>query len=321
MEVKNMFNPKISVIVPVYNTSQYLEEALMSVLNQTIVDDIEVLMIDDGSCDDSRYIIERFALDYENFHAFHKSNEGQGIARNFGLDMAKGKFIHFLDSDDYVAPDAYEKMYELAESGNYDFVVGDVLRFGLYNNWQDQLFKHAFKGLDGDVAFKTIDEHPDFVWDSLVTSKLFRKEFLKRNNIDFLNKKIFFEDVLFSFESYVKSSNFCYLDHVVYHWRLRSENSSVTQQLNSMINFKDRLEIIGHLIDLIKSNNLSDLVKNRIYEKWLLHDLKIYINRINEMYTEEFQNKVLAILSDIPSDIVLNISTRNIRFKHYLIFL
>ena len=79
---------KISVILPIYNVEFYLEETLNCLLDQTIVDDIEVLMIDDGSTDDSRYIIEKYALDYDNFHAFHKKNEGQGIARNFALNFA-----------------------------------------------------------------------------------------------------------------------------------------------------------------------------------------------------------------------------------------
>ena len=71
-----MIKPKISVIIPVYNVEDYIDETLTSLLNQTMIDDIEVLMIDDGSTDNSRYIIEKYALDYENFHAYHKENEG-----------------------------------------------------------------------------------------------------------------------------------------------------------------------------------------------------------------------------------------------------
>ena len=104
---------KISVIIPLYNVENFIEETLNSLLNQTIIDDIEVLMIDDGSTDNSRYIIEKYALDYDNFYAFHKENEGQGVARNFGLKKAKGEYIHFLDADDFITPDAYEKLYEL----------------------------------------------------------------------------------------------------------------------------------------------------------------------------------------------------------------
>jgi glycosyltransferase involved in cell wall biosynthesis len=78
-----MNRPKISVILPIYNVEPYIEECLDSILNQTMIDDLEVIMVDDGSSDDSRYTIERYALDHDNFHAYHKENEGSGIARNY----------------------------------------------------------------------------------------------------------------------------------------------------------------------------------------------------------------------------------------------
>ena len=195
--VDNMTKPKISVIIPIYNTGKYLEETLVSILNQTMIDEIEVLMIDDGSTDDSKYIIERYALDYDNFYAFHKENEGQGIARNYGLDIAKGEFIHFMDSDDYVSFDAYEKLYSLAVSNNYDFVVGNVLRFGRYNLWEHQIFKKSFKGLNGNHEFKNINDYPNLVWDTIVPNALYKKEFLDKNNIRFPNKNIFLKTCLF----------------------------------------------------------------------------------------------------------------------------
>ena len=75
-----------------YNGQEYIREQLDSIVNQTMLENIEVIMIDDGSIDNSRYIIEKYALDYDNFHAYHKENEGQGIARNYGLNLAKGEF-------------------------------------------------------------------------------------------------------------------------------------------------------------------------------------------------------------------------------------
>lgn len=83
-----MESPKISVIVPIYNVEEYLEESLICLLNQTFIKNMEIIMIDDGSSDNSRYISEKYALDYEKFHVIHKKNEGQAIARNLGLDLA-----------------------------------------------------------------------------------------------------------------------------------------------------------------------------------------------------------------------------------------
>ena len=103
-------NPKISVIMPVFNVEDYLEEALDCILNQTFIENMEVLMIDDGSTDNSRYIVEKYALDHDNFHAFHKENEGAAPTRNLGIEMAKGDYINFFDADDYLTDDWYERL-------------------------------------------------------------------------------------------------------------------------------------------------------------------------------------------------------------------
>ena len=124
-----MENIKISVIMPIYNTEKYLEESLDSILNQTMINDIEVLMIDDGSCDNSRYIIEKYSLDYDNFFSFHNKNMGQGQERNFGIRQARGEYIHFMDSDDYIVPTFYEELYSLSKKEDYDFAMCSISRF------------------------------------------------------------------------------------------------------------------------------------------------------------------------------------------------
>lgn len=301
-----MTKPKISVIIPIYNTAKYLEETLNSILNQTIIDDIEVLMIDDGSIDDSRYIIERYALDYDNFYAYHKENEGQGIARNYGLDLANGEYIHFLDSDDYLVPEAYEKLYDLAISNDYDFVVGNVLRFNWYSCWEDQLFKNSFGSLTGNTEFNSINEHPALVWDTSASNKFYKKSFLDKNNIRFIKKKIFYEDLLFSINAYIKSDSFFYFDEFFYYWRSRQDSSSGSQSISSIIKFKDRLEIILEIRELFKNSNIHIQTLNKLYEKWLLHDLKMFVKHINDhepQYYEELLDEILDIIEDIPQNI------------------
>ena len=275
-------------------------------MNQTILEDIEVIMVDDGSTDDSRYIIERYALDYENFHAFHKENEGQGIARNYGLKKARGKYIHFLDSDDYVMPDCYEKMLSLAESGDYDFVVANVLRFALYNCWDNYLLKQSFRGLNENREFKSLDEFPSLVWDTLAVNKLYKKEFLEENNIEFPDKNIYYEDLIFSFEVYLKSDNFCYLNEYIYYWRLRSNNTSVTQQMDDIKNFRDRLEILRGKQGLVLNSNLNQATIDTLHEKWMLHDLMMFIKNINGIsskYHAELLDDISHIISAISQSV------------------
>ena len=309
-----MNNPKISVIIPIYNVERYIEETLNSLVNQTIFDDIEVLMIDDGSTDNSRYIIEKYALDYDNFHAFHKKNEGQSVARNFGLEYAKGEYIHFLDSDDLITSDAYERLYEVACLDDYDFVVGNVLRFDRYNCREDKLFKNSFKNLNENIKLTNIDDHPSLVWDTIACNKLIKKDFLIEKDIKFVDHKLFFEDLLYAVECYCKSKSFIFINEYFYYWRVRDNSSSVTQNNKTLKNFEDRLQILRLIDDLIKKYDVSDSTLNALYEKWLTHDLMLYLKKINdypEDKLDELLNQVFDILSLVPVEIKENLNSFN----------
>mgnify|MGYP005781662729 CR=1 FL=1 len=126
---------KVSVIVPVYNVEQYLEKCLDSLVRQTL-NEIEIIVVDDGSQDNSRKIAEAFREKYPNkVYFFYKENEGLGEARNFGLDYAKGEYIGFVDSDDWVDEKTFQAMYETARNEDADVVVCDFI--SIYDGWRD----------------------------------------------------------------------------------------------------------------------------------------------------------------------------------------
>lgn len=115
--------PKISVIVPVYNVEKYLDKCLDSLVNQTLKD-IEIIIVNDGSPDHSQDIIDRYANKYsKKVKAFKKENGGLSDARNYGLSRAKGEYVLFVDSDDYIDINTCEKLYNKATSNNYDIVL------------------------------------------------------------------------------------------------------------------------------------------------------------------------------------------------------
>ena len=146
-----MENPKVSVIIPIYNVEDYLEDTLNNLLNQTFINNMEVIMVDDGSTDNSRYIIEKYALDYDNFHAFHKENEGPSVARNYGLDRAKGEYVHFLDADDSVVDNGYEKLYNIAIENDSDIVTAPVIRLKRYNIFDGKFYKNSLKKFNQNI--------------------------------------------------------------------------------------------------------------------------------------------------------------------------
>ncbi|HCK24807.1 MAG TPA: glycosyl transferase family A [Bacteroides graminisolvens] len=117
--------PKVSVIIPVYNTEKYVRQAVESIRRQTLKD-IEIIIVNDGSTDGSMTILEELTAQDERIKLFSQENQGQSIARNFALQKVGGKYLYFMDSDDYLENDALELCFEKAESNNLDFVLFDA---------------------------------------------------------------------------------------------------------------------------------------------------------------------------------------------------
>ena len=305
--------------MPVYNVEDYLEDALNSILNQTIIDDIEVLMIDDGSTDDSRYIVEKYALDYDNFYAYHKNNEGSAIARNFAIKKAKGDYIHFFDSDDYILPDSYEKLYNLAVKNNDDFIVAKSLRFTRFNLRDDLLFKNSFKDFQNDDEKSiNIKDYPSLLWDTVIWDKLYKRDFILKNNLTFPNEKLFYQDIPFSLKSYLFADSITFTSHVFHGWRIRKNKDSVTQKSHDITNFKNRLKILRICLDIIDKYIDDDEFLNHIYLKWLNHDLRIFLNKFDDYpieYQKEFLDETNEILDKIPSNLKEELNS----YRHLLI--
>lgn len=302
---------RISVIIPVYNVEDYLEETLNSILNQSVADDVEVLMIDDGSTDDSRYIIEKYALDYDNFHAFHKKREGPGIARNYGLKRAKGEYIHFLDSDDYIPPNAYETF--LSKIDNHDFIVGKTLRFTNYNLKEDLLFNNSLNRLKGKNVEISLQKYPCLIWDTAIWNKFYKKEFLLENNIHFPNKDILYEDLLFALKCYVHAKSVIYFDDIIYYWRFRGKKTSITQNMDTK-SFFDRIEITNLSHELLAEHGFTREIMDEFYLKMLNHDFKIHLNKFHlypEQYHEELINEVYDIIKTFPENLIDSLITYN----------
>ena len=206
---------KISVIFPVYNVEFYVKEALNSLLNQTMIDEIEVIMVDDGSTDSSKYIIEEYAEKYENFYAYHKENGGLSSARNYGMQYAKGEYIHFFDSDDLLDFNAYEKLYEYAKKDKYDMIVGNFLKFNSEKTWSQGMSEFVFKDIKEEVINTNLLNTPNLAWDTFVWNKIFRKEFLEDINIKFV-ENLTYEDKLFSIEVYDKAKKIALVNDYIY---------------------------------------------------------------------------------------------------------
>ena len=180
---------KVSVIVPVYNVELYLEKCLLSLVNQT-VKEIEILVVNDGSKDDSQIIIDKFSKEYpDKIFGFVKENGGLSDARNFGIDKARGQYLGFVDSDDHVSETMFEDMYDLAEKYNAELAICNLQKVDEEGNVTQKLTQ-----LPGFPEKIVLEDHLSVFSDIsyFACNKLFKKDLFNGKRF---KKGIHFEDI------------------------------------------------------------------------------------------------------------------------------
>ncbi len=219
---------KVSVVIPVYNSSQYLPQCLDSLLKQTY-QNMEILCVNDGSTDGSLEILEQFAQKDERIKIFTKENEGKGAAsaRNMGLANATGKYVHFLDSDDFFEPNMFEEMVGKAEKTDADVVICrvdcyDDMNKRIIGNFNSINFQYI---PDKDpFSYKDCPEHIFQIGDLVTWNKLYRKELLDKYDLKF-------ESIPISDDQYVPMLALVYgkritcVDKVFLHYRVKTGQS------------------------------------------------------------------------------------------------
>ena len=184
--------PLISVIVPVYNVEKYLDRCIESVVNQTYKN-LEIILVDDGSPDRSGEICDKWAAQDERIRVIHKKNAGGAAARNVAMDIAKGKLIAFVDSDDYIAADMYEHLRKLIATG------ADIAECGHIDVWDSNAtFSSEYDGVQVYTAEEAMVEHiNDRIFRQLIWNKIYRREVI--GDIRFpVGKKI--DDEFFTYQ-------------------------------------------------------------------------------------------------------------------------
>ena len=198
-----MEKPSVSVIVPVYKTEKYLERCVCSLQNQTL-QDIEIILVDDGSPDNCPDMCDQFAAHDSRIKVVHKKNGGLSSARNAGMKVASGKYIGFVDSDDDVEPDMFASMLKEAENNAADFVMSDYIRI-LSNGERALVSTNLRSGVYEKADLKReiypaliMGENVDYGPILSVWHCMYNRKFLMANNITFANDVTWSEDNLFS---------------------------------------------------------------------------------------------------------------------------
>lgn len=299
-------NPKVSVIIPVYNTEEFLSECLDSIINQTLKD-IEIICINDGSTDNSLEILRQYAKNDSRIKVINQKNKGGGAARNRGLEIAVGEFLAFIDSDDFFNIDAIEKMYLKATNTKADIIVCGVKRFD--NKVKE--FKDCYWGLrvnqlpDKDVfSYKDMPKYIFNTFQNWNCNKMFRHKFIKENKIKF--QEIFrTNDLLFTCSALVMADRITTIKEPLFNYRYNIVSCQSTNHLYPIDFFKAFKELRKFLI---KKRKYKDVEES--YINWALRACVYNINSIKKDISKK--DSIYKVLSSHIRDIGITEQTTNL---------
>ena len=278
---------KVSIIVPVYNVEKYLDKCLDSLGRQTLKD-IEIIVVNDESPDNSQKIIDKYSKKYSVIHGYKKKNGGVSDARNFGIKEAKGEYIAFVDGDDYVSIDMYEKMYEKAKAGNFDVVVCD-----LNYVYEDGSIKRVSSKIEKDTTNikKTYVNMYPCVWNKIYKRGLFSKK------VEF-KKGVWFEDVDFLYKIFPYIKNIGVVKEPFNQYVQRS--GSITKTFDKRLyNYVDNF---NDLIVFYKDRGIYDEYKKELEYCYVRYLYATFIKQAAHFDKNEFDTAVDTAISNVKNN-------------------
>ena len=269
--------PKVSVIVPIYNVEKYLEKCINSLLSQTL-EDIQIILVNDGSKDNSGNIAKECEKNNKNRIIYvEKENGGLSDARNYGLKYATGDFIAFLDSDDYIEKNAYEEMYNKAIEENADYVECDFI-------WE---FPNKIR-VDKQYPYKNKKEMLSFVR-VVAWNKLIKRQLITDNNLEF-PKGLRYEDVEFTYKLIPFINKFAYVDKPFIHYVQRKGSIANVQNERTAEIFT----VLDNVIEFYKKNNIYEKYRDELEYNYARYLLCSSLKRMCKIKDKTIREKLLT---------------------------
>ena len=278
---------KVSIVIPVYNVEKYIRQCLESVINQTLKD-IEIIVVNDGTKDNSMKIVEEYLSD-ERIKIINKENGGLSSARNAGMREAQGKYIYFIDSDDFADKEVLSTLYENSENEKMDIVFSN---FSYYNDKTKKekraKFIFPFKEKISKGYYYLYNGEEINVW-----NRLYKKDFLEKYNFQFI-EGIIYEDQDFGFKTIILAEKIKYVANYGYKYRVEREGSIMSSQKKEK-SLKS-VQILKREMSKFFSNiNLNEFQKIRVYFKLL--SLDFWEKELKG--DNDFKNEILNLEKEI----------------------
>ena len=268
---------KVSIIVPVYNSAKTLRRCADSILNQDFTD-YELFLVDDGSTDDSGAICDEYAALDNRVHVIHKNNSGVSDTRNTALDLAHGKYIQFLDSDDWITPDATKLLVRTAEKNNCDLVIADFYRVnGERVSQKGDIDEDAVLSKE-EFSHHMMENPADFYY-GVIWNKLYRRDIIEKHELRMNVQINWCEDFMFNLEYIRYAERFIALKVPIYYY-VKTKGSLVSQSVTISNTVKMKLEIFEYY-----NNFYKHTFDEAYYEK---NRLRIY-----HFFIDAYRSKML----------------------------
>ena len=264
--------PKVSIIVPVYNVENYLKKCLDSLINQTLKD-IEIIIVNDGSTDNSKSIIEEYAKNDNRIVVCEKKNGGLSDARNFGLNYVNSEYVAFLDSDDYVELSIYEKMYNKAIEEKADYVECDFY-------WSYPNKNKIDKGIRYTNKKEMIRDARVVAWNKLIKKSIIKELF---------PVGLYYEDIEFFYKLVPNINKFAFVEEPLIYYVQRENSISNKQDYRT----GQILNVLNNVVDYYKKYNLFDKYKDEIEYTYARILLCSSLKRISKVNDQVARNRLL----------------------------
>ena len=269
--------PKVSIIVPVYNVEKYIERCLDSLVNQTLKD-IEIIIVNDGSTDGSKEIIQKYLNKYKNIVYLEKENGGLSSARNYGIPYAKGEYIGFVDSDDYVEITMYEKMYNKAIEEKSDMVECDFI-------WEYPNKKREDIGKIYSDKKEAIVEARVVAW-----NKIIKKDIIEKTKITF-PEGLRYEDIEFFYKIVPYLDKISFVKETLVHYVQRESSIANTQNERTGEIFK----VWENVLDYYIENNIFNEYRSELEYSYTRILLCSSLKRITKVKDKKVRKALIKL--------------------------
>lgn len=290
---------RLSVVVPMYNVELFLEEALDTLLLQNVSSqEMQVILIDDGSKDKTGVISQKYVKKYPEFFEYHLfENGGLGASRNRGTRLANSEYITYFDPDDKIVEGSYRKALDILQDTQSDILIGGTKRFNSKKVWNSWIHSRA---VTRDLENVTFSSHPELVWDSTAWNKLYRLDFLRDNNI-YTPEGILYEDMPMVVPALTLAHSIDVMSDTMYMWRSRDFGTpSITQMSsNDTKPLIDRLFAMTKILKELSINNASDSIVEAQMSKFLNFDIMVMFDKDKfELFSSKQKKELFTALKN-----------------------